>query len=230
MGANAQNEDRHDSKGYRQMRQARLLNYYEQCNRDRIETEKKRDQLMAFYTAVVGAFLAYISKNGGNGAVPIQALTLIMSLLGMLLTVNLVVFRRWHFQYLNTAQLLQDLIEHPSHPPEDVADERKAKLLEYYGIREDCGPFSCKWLKVYFRGIEFWTFVAFQVVAFLPLYAAILEFGLGFPYDGLWKEAVPVLVDFALYLILVNLLSLSYLYCRLRAKPWAHWLLAFLSK
>lgn len=68
--------------------------YFRQCNEDRRETERKRDQLIAFYTVIVGAYFAF-AKDIQPDSSPAElihlrdAFTLAIAVLGLVLAITL---------------------------------------------------------------------------------------------------------------------------------------------
>lgn len=86
---------------------------YEQCNEHLREGDRKRDQTLAFFTALLGVFIGNSSNilNGfNNRLILLSILHFIFFIAGIFLANVLIEYRLWHLKYTLSGQVLQKLM------------------------------------------------------------------------------------------------------------------------
>lgn len=189
---------------------------YEECNEHLRETDRKRDQLLVFYTIVLGAYFSSLDKIDPELKPPFA---IAVAVFGIAVSITAVLLRSWHLKYGNTAKLLSSGLYKNGSP--SFMEEQTKKELENLGMAERQPIW--KWIKRYSSGVEFYTMNSFLVITFLPIYAIILEMNPGSLFA--LNPYLTFLADLLIYLLLANFLSALYLFRALRKSPWADWLL-----
>jgi hypothetical protein len=93
-----------------------------------------------------------------------------------------------------------------------------------YGIDRDKYFPSMRFLNIYSKGVEFLTFQAFLVVAFVPLYIIFMFSGIGFQVNIHW--GIVFFFNLLNFLIVMNLYAAVYLYFDfINETPFALWVL-----
>ncbi|MDP2683083.1 MAG: hypothetical protein Q8P28_09850 [Deltaproteobacteria bacterium] len=170
---------------------------YKQCHEHLKETDKKRDQILGFFAAVVVIFFSSLDKLGEVKDI----FSVILIIFGVLLAIILIHYRKWHTIYVNSAIVLQNLILQGN----DVIDKNISEVWETLIIKEDykrskktkCIVFV---LKRTLLNTEFTIFNAFLVISFLPLYILISKWTCLSSLSGL-------IIALFLYILLFNLIS-----------------------
>lgn len=193
---------------------------HSQCHTQLIESDKKRDQVVAFYVAIVGAFFAITDKNTEITSAFIFALTI----LGFLLSSVIVQYRKWHIRYINSAKIISFLIVNPQSKPGQTMKQLYQSIYADTGVSPANTFPRSKFLKRYFQGIEMITYQAFLVVAFVPLYLILQEINFQLLLNASW--VINFSIELILYLSVMNILSIFYLYNDFRKElPFAQWVL-----
>ncbi len=193
---------------------------HSQCHTQLIESDKKRDQVIAFYVAIVGAFFAFADKNTTITSVFIFALTI----LGFLLSSVIVQYRKWHIRYINSAKIIGFLVVNPQSKPGQAMKQLYQSIYDDTGVSLISAFPRSKFLRRYFQGIEMITYQAFLVVAFVPLYLILQEINVQLLPSSNW--IINFSVELILYLSIMNGLSIFYLYNDFKKElPFAQWVL-----
>ena len=199
------------------------MNYielYKQSHYHLVESDKKRDQVIAFYTALVGAFLALANGDGEIKGYFLVAL----AALGVVLSAIVVQYRKWHIRYVNSARLLTNLLVDPQAASADSMRDLRTRTDSDTGIDQQRKLPSCTFLRRYFQGVEFLTYEALLLVAFIPLHMILQQAQLVFLIHTHW--IIPFLGNLALYLLIMNACAVWYLYRDFRTQtPFALWVL-----
>ena len=176
---------------------------YEECHEHLREVGRKRDQLLVFYTIVIGAYFSSLDKIDPELKPPFA---IAVAVFGIAVSITAVLLRSWHLRYVHTIKLLSDRKDIEL-SPSFMEDETK-KRLGNLGISTRL--LTWKWLKRYSSGVEFFTMNSFLVITFLPIYAIMLEMNLGLLFSR--NPYLTFFVDLLIYLLVANFLSAWYLY------------------
>jgi hypothetical protein len=182
--------------------------------------DKLRDQLISFYLIVVGAFLAVVKTDLLNDF--IEPASILLCILGVMISFAIIEYRIWHTRYSYTAQLLVALsrgnekdrkkIEknerNRSHSELHVSTNRKSRLM------------TLNWFwKRHIKGTEFITFTASLFITMFPLYL-LLNY-----YFHLFSIGYPIPAFLMLYFLGFQLYSAQKTYRKFVECPWATWVL-----
>ena len=86
---------------------------YEQCNEHLREGDRKRDQILAFFTTLLGVFIGsseQILKGLGNQQGLLSLLHSVFFVAGCFLACVLIEYRIWHLKYTLAGQVIQKLM------------------------------------------------------------------------------------------------------------------------
>lgn len=86
---------------------------YEQCNEHLREGDRKRDQILAFFTTLLGIFIGsseQILEGLGNQEILLSVLHGIFFIGGCFLAFVLIEYRLWHLKYTLSGQVIQKLM------------------------------------------------------------------------------------------------------------------------
>ena len=200
---------------------------FEECNENFREADRKRDQIMVFYTLVVSALLSSLDKLGeiekAMSLNLINPIIIIIILLGFILSIVLIHFRKWHLMYSYTATLLLKLEMKPER--KNAYDETINKYIEQQyrklGINKSTFLSSDWFFKYYPNGIEFYTYNAFLIVTFIPLYI-LMSF-----FIGEFSNLIFLFLIFIAYLFVMNLFAAITLYNEfIENSPIANWIIS----
>jgi hypothetical protein len=188
---------------------------YEECNEHLRETGRKRDQLMVFYSIIVGAYFASFNILADFNLQYPFIFGLI--LLGLIFSLTIIQYRKWHLRYGNTVNLLHSLDFSDKATLNTNMEKHLESIKKNYGINDH---FSWGWLKYYLSGVEFLTFNGFLIITYLPIHIVILAFGIKSQFtDPNWI----FIIDLVIYLLIANLIAAIVLYKELKNKLWAAW-------
>ena len=141
-----------------------LLSIYEQANEHLRASDNKRDQTIAFYLVIIGVLFGAIDKLDKlttNVAIAIGALGIVIALI-------VLVLRKWHIVYVNTAIVIQYIVIHNLEPTEEqIASAWQTLIVDNTyttRVNKDSG-------KTYQPiRTELLTYIAFLLIAFTPFY------------------------------------------------------------
>lgn len=124
-----------------------------------IETDKKRDQILLFYAALVAALITFLSSDSSNdSSLTTLALCALFVIFSVVLGVVIIIFRKWHSFYVKSMIVLSNLMVNQLEPDPDIIQEIWKKNTYYPEKR----PFI-------HRGAEWWTFNAYLIISIIPL-------------------------------------------------------------
>jgi len=193
---------------------------FKQCNYHLVETDKKRDQVIVFFTTVVGAFVVLADDESQLAAYFLLALVILGFVLGALL----VQYRKWHIRYVNSVKILIRCMGNESSAKPKTIQAMKSLAYKDLGLIQPKNAITREWVRRYFQGVEVLTFQAFLLVAFVPVHFSIQQLGIGIPTDIHW--VVPLLGNLAAYLFFANVYAVYYLSHDFRTRtPFALWVL-----
>ena len=135
---------------------------FTQCNEHLRETDKKRDQIVAFYGILIAAFLNSFDKIGGLKPL----VTLVLALTGLGIAMAVMNYRKWHLLYVQTASTLQYLSASQTPLSQQNINQAWNKFTLH---RQKYGGPSLN----PFMSTEVAIFNVFLIVWFLPCYVAI---------------------------------------------------------
>lgn len=202
---------------------------FSQNNEQQRDNLRRRDQVIYFYIAIVGAYFAIAkdsleSTSFANLANPFL---LTLALLGLIIGAIVVQYRKWHIRYVNSAKVITFFAKNTNPIDNEGLSIGLEKLIrsiyEYLGIsaaqKESFGNFGIR----YFSGVEFLTYQAFLIVAALPAYLVVIE-SLGISPNHHW--ALIFLIFLLLYLLFMNFSAMSYLFIDIQKNsPFALWII-----
>lgn len=210
-----------------------FVNIYTECNNHLREMDKNRDQLISFYILLVGAFLTvfhYLSD--GTLKYLLSPISGLLFILGIILSRTANEFRLWHTRYSYTAILLVALSRGKN---EEEFLNIQSELREYSYSEEQLRISSIdmpyRWVFTrYWKGTEFYTYLAALTVAYLPLYLLFINLIPGFQSLNTPLEIIVFVLGLCIYFLISFYLSATYLYKKFSECPWATWLLYGIDK
>lgn len=187
----------------------------EECHEHLRESDRKRDQLLMFYTIIIGAYFSSFDKLPDNLQ---PSFAIAIATFGIVISITAILLRGWHFKYRNTINLLINLkCKHESHS--SYTDITK-KISKEIGLDDHLT--SSNWHKIYFSGVEFFTMNSFLLISFLPIYALIsMKWNSLLPKNPYWT----IIIDLFIYMLTTNIFSACILYSNLKKSLFADWLL-----
>lgn len=171
-----------------------------------IHTE--RDQVIAFYIALLGFITGYLVNQDKPSKEVLISLPLVMFVLGFIISMIVHHFMKWHNIYVNTMIFIQYLIANDYFPSDK--DETKK-----YWTQLLCNKQIDEKGKL---GVERLTFLALLFISFLPM-----EFLL---YQCITKSYLALLLLHILYIVVWMFLSQKFLKDATE-KGYEGWLLRF---
>ena len=204
---------------------------YTECNNHLRENDRKRDQLISFYLVPVGGLLALInSANNTSVHGLVIPASILLSLLGIILILNVTEHRLWHTRYSFTSRLLVRLSRVSESEAAYSKTEKQFREETYQHLHINPGVrFSAmsifskeskEWIAGFFSGAEFYTFLAALTISAIPIYF-LSQTMLGY-FFGWFVLSV--------YFFVMCLFSAQYLYDKHLTCPWAAWLLRGIEK
>jgi hypothetical protein len=140
------------------------LETLKQCHEHLRETDKKRDQLAGLFAVIAGLVFANYSPLPD----PAKSLLLVaLSVIGAVVILIVIQYRRWHIAYVHCAQALDIFIRlRASSPTTSIADARNALLRNKYrsSVFSRFNPFD---------SAEAGIFYALTIVCFIPLQVVV---------------------------------------------------------
>jgi hypothetical protein len=94
------------------------LELYKLAHQHLFQTDKNRDQLLVFYTTIVGAYVAFLGLGAGAGEgnslssgefVATTGIPIAVALLSLVVGWQLILYRRWHTYYVEMIKLFSRL-------------------------------------------------------------------------------------------------------------------------
>lgn len=140
-----------------------LLTIYEQANEHLRASDTKRDQMIAFYLVIIGVVFSAIDKL--NDLTPVVAAS--VGVLGIVIALNVVIFRKWHIVYVNSAILIQYMSIHNLEPTETQIASTWEKLIVDQAYTTKINSRGKKLQPI---RAELLTYIAFLLIAFTPFY------------------------------------------------------------
>jgi len=194
---------------------------FAECNSHLRDADKNRDQLISFYLLLVGAFIAYAaSKKIDNEFITLGSL--LLTVLGIIVSRTTNEFRLWHTRYSYTARLLTALAR--AKPRSSVRNiERKAREYTYRDLHNESmsKSMSVNWFRTKFmKGTEFYTYAASLIITFIPLYIFVSSF-----WSVSIVQLITLVISFALIFLVFSWISAQYYFDDVMKVPWAIWLL-----
>jgi len=190
---------------------------FNQCNIHLVEADKKRDQIIAFYATLVGAFFAFANINNPesnpqviNNLQIIKYFTIILVIIGIILAFLILEYRKWHIRYSNTVRALNPFVVNPKSKKDETCIKIGKKVYEDYGIINQKKIMSRKFIVRYFKGVESLTFQVFLVVSYFPIHLLIDFLRFGFSNHMSWWCVF--IIDLFCYLLVTNLIAVFLLY------------------
>lgn len=124
-----------------------------------IETDKKRDQILLFYSALVAALITFLSSNAGKeDPFTSLALSILFVVFSIVLGVVIIIYRKWHSYYVKSMIVLSNIYVNHLDPNPEIIQEIWAKNT----FIPQNKPFI-------YRGAEWWIFNAYLIISFIPL-------------------------------------------------------------
>lgn len=190
-----------------------LLPVIEELHENFREAHRKRDQILAFYTALLtGYFVGY--SELGDLQLPLAAALALLSVgVGRLL----LQYRRWHIRLSYSISLFHHYLALDKMP---CLEECKSDWIRVNDKR------SCRSLANPFNGIENATFYLFLLVATVPFYIVLFKSQIAFP-PLLGGHAAAFALDFLIVSLACWSISLVILRAR-QAFPESDWMFRWL--
>ena len=201
-----------------------LEKVYEECNENLRESDRKRDQIMVFYTLIVGAFLSSIDSL--QRIYLFEPLIIAIAILGLFLSITIIHYRKWHMIYVNTIEFIQ--MYNNSAFTKNYIEEQKQRVLANIGIKVS-SSFLNWFFKEYHAGVEFLTFNGFLIISYIPVYAIIISL---FEHCKLSSciYIMIFLIGLIIFLIHLNLIAAWIIYHDLKSFPWVRFMIQGLGK
>jgi len=171
------------------------IEIYRQCHEHLKETDKKRDQILAFYAIIVGIFFGSLDKLKDFKDI----FAIVLALLGVLLAIVLIHYRKWHIVYVNSAIALQNLIL----CNKDLTDTNIAEVWKKLYKKSKQEKFKVKFKRT-ILSTEFTIFNIFLVISSPTIYFAIKNKFICWSYLQSLLGFVVVLI---LYVLILNLIG-----------------------
>lgn len=140
-----------------------LIEIYQQCNENLRASDTKRDQVIAFYVVVISLFFSSIDKLGNIK----QPISIALVILGLILALVILSFRKWHIVYVNSAIVIQHLIANGIAPSQTAIKNAWDFLI--FGQQYANTPIFPK-RRHNPLSTEKLTYIAFLLLSFTPLY------------------------------------------------------------
>lgn len=194
------------------------MKYYEETfkevNSHIRESDKKRDQIVAFYGILIAAFMNSLDKIGDLRVIA----SVVLALIGLGILIVILNLRRHHILYMYSAQAVQ-LLWASNAPP-----TRQNAVWAWSKFMNPASKYMSEILNP-LRSTEAAVYNTYLAVWFLPLYTAIPTSIL--PRTSLCQQAVTFMLLLTMLLVLGN----AFAYYKLRGIQSANvedlWLLRF---
>jgi hypothetical protein len=214
-----------------------LVTIYSECSNHLRDMDKNRDQLISFYIVLTGALLAAFNyMNQDTQRILLCASSILLFVLGGIVSILANNFRIWHTRYAYTATLLTALGRAKKSEFVKVHNEILKHSYELdIDITSKNMPLRWCFFGRYMGGTEFFTYLAAVIVTSLPLSIVIYELIVIFyPANQLTlSDPLIILVFFLVsffYLLISIYFSARDMYRKFSKCPWATWLLYGVDK
>lgn len=162
-----------------------LLEMYRQCNEHLRHSDSKRDQLLAFYAAIVAVFFNALDQLEKSHLLTASLVALVA--FGLCVIAASVNYWGWHVTYGRTLFVLRNLmLSHRSHAPWPPSWVCGPQEIERAWALYDCGnrqsPLGWR--------TEFWVLAALTSISGLPVLALAKELLQSCPPAVPWALAV----------------------------------------
>lgn len=186
---------------------------YREANEHLRASDNKRDKAIATYLIlVVGFFGLFFDKDFPKELVFPVGFTL--GVLGIVISLLITSYRKWHTIYVNTAIVVQHLAYKESLLTEKEIQDTWAKAI---GNSDNHASKTLGNYIRYYKGVEGLTSFFFFVISFLPFYSTIAD-----------KQNLPYMwIDHVLYVFLMTILAARILDHELSRGHRNSWLLRF---
>jgi hypothetical protein len=197
---------------------------YKQANSHHVETDKKRDQLLAFYAIVTGAFLGSYETLETHTQ---DLITIALVVFSIILVFIFISYRKWHIVYVNTAMVVQSLaISDKSFTKANISNTWN-QLVGAGNYRKANTSLPRSFVSSTILSVEFMIFNAFLVIsspAIYLLFENVLNMQT-WPFLGGLNLMGKYFISLAIYLVIANSLSSFIISRELARKHDASWLL-----
>lgn len=143
-----------------------LREMYVQANEHLRETDKKRDQLVTFYLLIIGFMFSSLSSN----SVSLCFLCLLVGIIGIIFSMILISYRKWHKIYVNSATVIQHFMITQEYPTLGAAEDKWRELFKKKDKRKDFISLA--------KSTEYLIFFSFLVISVAPFYILVNTYSL----------------------------------------------------
>lgn len=183
-----------------------FIEQYKQCHEHVRDTDKKRDQVVALYGGVVGLLVTNFDKIGEKHRSLVFLGTGIAGILVSLIVMN---YRKWHSIHLNSATVIDYLLRESKMPTAKAVEEAWYLLVKKRNLWQILNPFG---------SIDTAVFYFLTLVSLLPWYVFMRE-------QNVLSSLPSTVVIFLLivYVVVFALIAFSVVRCAEKEPDWGFW-------